>query len=160
MKKEFSFSVPISVLSVFSVVTIPLQVLQVLRGEIDPRCHPVRPWDSIESNSLAVENACRGGRGALEGAAASARRRPRRAALQAIRRVPVGSEWDPRRQVSFRYARPQPGARLNPEPWFSYQRLGYSPRCRRKKASERWPPQPCSPAKKSNSRLSSAAATS
>jgi hypothetical protein len=49
MKKEFSFSVPISVFSVFSVVTIPLQVLHVLRGEIDPRCHPVRPWDSIES---------------------------------------------------------------------------------------------------------------
>jgi hypothetical protein len=61
MKKEFSFSVPISVLSVFSVVAIPLQVLHVLRGEIDLRCCPVRPWDSIESKSLAVENACRGG---------------------------------------------------------------------------------------------------
>ena len=54
----------------------------------------------------------RGGGGALEGAAASAPRRPRRAALQAIRRVPAGSEGDPLRQVSFRYVRHQPGAWL------------------------------------------------
>ena len=55
----------------------------------------------------------RRGQRALEGAAASAPRRPRRAALQAIRRVPAGSEGEPRRQVPFRYVRPQPGARLN-----------------------------------------------
>ena len=38
-----------------------------------------------------------------------------RAALQAIRRVPAGSEGEPRRQVSFWYVRPQPEALLNPE---------------------------------------------
>ena len=53
MKKEFNFSVPISVHSVFSVVPIPLQVLHVLRGEIDP---PLLPGSAVGEPGVQLIN--------------------------------------------------------------------------------------------------------